>query len=39
MLKMTRRNVARGTAGALTAALAAPALAQGDKRRWRMVTP
>jgi TRAP-type mannitol/chloroaromatic compound transport system substrate-binding protein len=41
MLKMTRRNVGRGAAGALTAALAAPAapaLAQSDKRRWRMVT-
>src|ERR1700680_2849391 len=40
MGKITRRGVARGGAAGLFGALAAPALAlaQSDKRRWRMVT-
>ncbi len=37
-LKITRRAVAGAGAAALAGTLAAPALAQGDKRRWRMVT-
>jgi TRAP-type mannitol/chloroaromatic compound transport system substrate-binding protein len=36
--KITRRTLARGGALGLTGVLAAPALAQSDKRRWRMVT-
>jgi TRAP-type mannitol/chloroaromatic compound transport system substrate-binding protein len=35
---ITRRGVARGGAAGLVGALATPALAQSDKRRWRMVT-
>jgi TRAP-type mannitol/chloroaromatic compound transport system substrate-binding protein len=38
MSKITRRNLARGGAAGLFGAMAAPALAQSDKRRWRMVT-
>ena len=38
MNKITRRALARGGAAGLAGALAAPALAQSDKRRWRMVT-
>jgi len=41
MSKITRRSLARGGALGLIGAMAvpaAPALAQGDKRRWRMVT-
>jgi len=38
MTRITRRALARGGAFGLTGALAAPALAQSDKRRWRMVT-
>src|SRR5579862_7343595 len=38
MKKMTRRRLAGGGAFSLAGALAAPALAQTDKRRWRMVT-
>src|SRR5262249_8897838 len=38
MTKMTRRTLARGAAIGLAGAVAAPALAQNDKRRWRMVT-
>jgi TRAP-type mannitol/chloroaromatic compound transport system substrate-binding protein len=35
---ITRRNVARGASAGLLGVVAAPALAQSDKRRWRMVT-
>src|SRR6201996_4505713 len=38
MSQITRRNLARGGALGLAGALAAPAIAQTDKRRWRMVT-
>ena len=38
MGKITRRGLARGGAAGLVGALATPALAQSDKRRWRMVT-
>src|SRR6202162_6058923 len=38
MGKITRRGLARGGAAGLVCALATPALAQSDKRSWRMVT-
>src|ERR1700685_2824773 len=38
MRKITRRGLARGGAAGLVGALATPALAQGDKRKWRMIT-
>jgi TRAP-type mannitol/chloroaromatic compound transport system substrate-binding protein len=38
MSKMTRRTLARGGAAAAVGAMGAPAIAQNDKRRWRMVT-
>lgn len=38
MSQITRRSLARGGASGLAGAMAAPALAQTDKRRWRMVT-
>src|SRR5438477_5054752 len=38
MTKVTRRNVARGATLGLASAIAAPALAQSGKLRWRMVT-
>jgi TRAP-type mannitol/chloroaromatic compound transport system substrate-binding protein len=38
MDKITRRNLARGGAVSLAGAMAAPAVARGDMRRWRMVT-
>jgi TRAP-type mannitol/chloroaromatic compound transport system substrate-binding protein len=38
MGKFTRRSLARGGAAGLLGAMAAPALAQSDKRHWRMVT-
>ncbi len=38
MSRITRRAVAGAGAASLAGALAAPALAQSDKRRWRMVT-
>ena len=38
MKTITRRNLARGGALGLAGTLAAPALAQSGKRRWRMVT-
>jgi hypothetical protein len=38
MSKITRRSLARGGALGLLGAMAAPTLAQSDKRRWRMVT-
>ena len=38
MSKITRRSLASGGALGLAGALAAPALAQTDKRHWRMVT-
>jgi TRAP-type mannitol/chloroaromatic compound transport system substrate-binding protein len=38
MGKITRRNLARGGAAGLVGALATPALAQSDKRKWRMIT-
>jgi len=38
MTKISRRFLARGAALGLSATIAAPALAQSDKRRWRMVT-
>jgi TRAP-type mannitol/chloroaromatic compound transport system substrate-binding protein len=38
MSKITRRALTRTGAAGLAGALAAPALAQSDKRRWRMVT-
>jgi TRAP-type mannitol/chloroaromatic compound transport system substrate-binding protein len=38
MGKFTRRGIVTSGATGVAAALAKPALAQGDKRRWRMVT-
>ncbi len=38
MSQITRRRLASGAALGLASAVAAPALAQSDKRRWRMVT-
>jgi TRAP-type mannitol/chloroaromatic compound transport system substrate-binding protein len=38
MSRITRRSIAHGGALGLAGMLAAPALAQSDKRRWRMVT-
>src|ERR1700685_4703317 len=38
MRKITRRGLARGGAAGLIGGLATPALAQGDKRKWRMIT-
>src|SRR5437667_12506360 len=38
MTKVTRRNITCAGALGLTSLLAAPALAQGGKLRWRMVT-
>jgi TRAP-type mannitol/chloroaromatic compound transport system substrate-binding protein len=38
MSSITRRKLAAGGAIGLAGAIAAPALAQSDKRRWRMVT-
>jgi len=38
MTRMTRRSLARGGALGLAGAFATPALAQSDKKRWRMVT-
>ena len=38
MGKITRRGLARGGAAGLVGALATPALAQSDKRKWRMIT-
>jgi TRAP-type mannitol/chloroaromatic compound transport system substrate-binding protein len=38
MRKVTRRHLARGGALGLASALATPALGQGQKLRWRMVT-
>src|SRR5437868_11690904 len=38
MTKVTRRNVARGATLGLVSAIAAPALAQSGKLRWRMIT-
>jgi len=38
MSKITRRSLARAGAAGAFGAVAAPALAQSDKRRWRMVT-
>jgi TRAP-type mannitol/chloroaromatic compound transport system substrate-binding protein len=38
MGKFTRRNLTRAGAMGLAGAIAAPALAQSDQRRWRMVT-
>jgi TRAP-type mannitol/chloroaromatic compound transport system substrate-binding protein len=38
MGKITRRGIVTGGATGVVAALATPALAQSDKRRWRMVT-
>ena len=38
MGKITRRGLARGGAAGLVGALATPALAQSDKRQWRMIT-
>src|SRR5438105_3545627 len=38
MTKVTRRNVARGATLGLASAIAAPALAQSGKLRWRMIT-
>ena len=38
MSNITRRRLASGTAAALVGSVAAPALAQSDKLRWRMVT-
>jgi TRAP-type mannitol/chloroaromatic compound transport system substrate-binding protein len=38
MGKITRRSLATGGALGLAGAIAAPALAQSDKRHWRMVT-
>src|SRR5579864_8438945 len=38
MGKITRRGLARGGVAAAVGALAMPALAQSDKRRWRMIT-
>src|SRR5579862_3485377 len=38
MSRITRRVLARSGAAAVAGAIAAPAVAQNDKRRWRMVT-
>src|ERR1700733_10380880 len=38
MSKITRRNLARGGALSLAGALAAPAVARAETKRWRMVT-
>ena len=38
MRKFTRRTLTRGAVAGVAGVVAAPALAQGDKRRWRMVT-
>jgi TRAP-type mannitol/chloroaromatic compound transport system substrate-binding protein len=38
MSKISRRGIAGGAISGLVGTLAAPALAQSDKRRWRMVT-
>ncbi len=38
MSKLTRRTLARGGAAGLLGAVAAPALARAETRRWRMVT-
>src|ERR1700683_5182832 len=38
MSRITRRVLARSGAAAVAGAMAAPAVAQNDKRRWRMVT-
>jgi len=38
MTRMTRRSLARGGLLGVAGTLAAPALAQSDKKRWRMVT-
>src|SRR6266581_2772899 len=38
MTKVTRRNVARGATLGLASVIAAPALAQSGKLRWRMIT-
>jgi TRAP-type mannitol/chloroaromatic compound transport system substrate-binding protein len=38
MSDITRRRLASGTVAALAGSVAAPALAQSDKLRWRMVT-
>jgi TRAP-type mannitol/chloroaromatic compound transport system substrate-binding protein len=38
MSRITRRGLTSGAALGLASAVAAPALAQSDKRRWRMVT-
>jgi TRAP-type mannitol/chloroaromatic compound transport system substrate-binding protein len=38
MTTLTRRRLARAGAVGIAGAIAAPALAQNDKRRWRMVT-
>src|ERR1700693_4891640 len=38
MGNITRRGLARGGAAGLVGAMATPALAQSDKRHWRMVT-
>ena len=38
MRKVTRRNLARGGAAGLIGAVAAPAVALAQTRRWRMVT-
>ena len=38
MSNITRRRLASGTVAALAGSVAAPALAQSDKLRWRMVT-
>jgi TRAP-type mannitol/chloroaromatic compound transport system substrate-binding protein len=38
MSKVTRRTLARRAAGGLLGAVAAPAVARADARRWRMVT-
>jgi TRAP-type mannitol/chloroaromatic compound transport system substrate-binding protein len=38
MNKITRRNFARGGALSLAGTMAAPAVARGETRRWRMVT-
>jgi TRAP-type mannitol/chloroaromatic compound transport system substrate-binding protein len=38
MTKVTRRNITRGATLGLASAIAAPALAQSGKLRWRMIT-
>src|SRR5271156_4625736 len=38
MSRITRRGLARGGVAGVAGALAAPALAQIGKRRWRMIT-